>query len=136
MPSSLRPLIGSVLLIFLLTLSSGCVTTTAQKTRPGSVHHIVLCWLKKSGDPEARAKLIAVSKTFADIPGVISVNAGTMIPSKRSIVDSTFDVAIVETFPSQEAMNAYLVHPLHKKAVKEVLLPLVKKIVVYDFTEQ
>ena len=51
-------------------------------------------------------------------------------------VDSACDVAIAETFPDEAATNAYLVDPLHKKAVKEILLPLVTRIVVYDFAEE
>jgi len=50
-------------------------------------------------------------------------------------VDDSFDVGILLTFPDRQTMNAYLTHPDHKQAVKNVLKPLVSKIVVYDFTE-
>ena len=96
------------------------------------VHHIVFCWLKDPGNTKHRAELIELSKSFADIPGVLSVAAGTSLPSTRPIVDSTFDVAIVMTFPNQSAMQSYLVHPAHTRAVEETLQPLVGKILVYD----
>lgn len=101
-----------------------------------NVCHIVLCWLKEPGDSEGRDKIIETSKHFSEIPGVLSVRTGQVLPSEREIVDSSFDVAIVLWFRNKEEMSEYLVHPAHKKAVKDVLQPLVKKIVVYDFVEE
>lgn len=98
------------------------------------VTHIVLCWLKQAGDLEARQRLIEVSKSFRSIPGVMDVTAGSSIPSKRPQVDSSFDVAVIITFSNREAMAEYENHPLHQKAVREALIPLVKKYIVYDFT--
>jgi hypothetical protein len=97
------------------------------------VHHIVVCWLKEDAGADAAAKLIDASRTFREIPGVTSVKAGRMLPSERPIVDTTFDVAIVMTFPSVEAMKAYIAHPVHRKAVEEILKPVAQRVVVYDF---
>lgn len=108
----------------------------AGSSCPGAVHHVVVCWLKEAGNKEARQRIIDASNKFSDIPGVLSVRAGTMLPSERPIVDSTFDVAIVLVFPDEKTMKDYLVHPQHQKAVTEILKPLVKKILVYDFVEQ
>ena len=115
-------------------LLSSCALPDAS--RAGAVHHVVVCWLKESGSAEARNRIIRASQEFADIPGVVSVRAGTMLPSKRPIVDSTFDVAIVLVFPDEKTMKEYLVHPRHQKAVKEILRPLVSRILVYDFVEK
>jgi len=95
----------------------------------------VLCWLKEPGKAQARQQIIDASRSFASIPGVVSVRAGTSIPSSRTIVDDSFDVGILLAFRDEEAMQAYLVHPDHMKAVQEIIRPLVKKIVVYDFAE-
>ncbi|MHC4599645.1 MAG: Dabb family protein [Planctomycetota bacterium] len=43
---------------------------------------------------------------------------------------------VVLSFENKEALGKYLVHPDHLKAVKEVLGPRVKKILVYDFTQE
>ena len=72
---------------------------------------------------------------FESIPGVLEVRAGEVVKSDRPIVDSTYDVAIFLSYKSVDDMKAYLIHPDHKKAVKEVLRPLVKKVLVYDFIE-
>jgi hypothetical protein len=64
------------------------------------------------------------------------VSAGTTLPSTRPAVDSSFDVAVVMTFRDESALRAYDAHPSHKKAVDEVLRPLVARLVIYDFREQ
>ncbi len=120
-------------LLSVALLTAGCPSSSAPPAVSGEVHHIVLCWLKDSGNPEHRQQLVDASRKFAVIPGVTRVSAGTVVPSDRAIVDSTFDVAIVISFPDRQALADYLVHPVHKKAVEEVLKPLVEKIVVYDF---
>jgi hypothetical protein len=99
----------------------------------GSVEHVVVVWLKTPGDRTARARVIAASQALKSIPGVLSLKAGTVIPSERPIVDSSFDVALTITFPDLEALQHYLTHPTHLQLVEETLKPLVEKIRVYDF---
>jgi hypothetical protein len=38
------------------------------------------------------------------------------------------------TFKSESALREYERHPAHQRAVAEVLRPLAKRIVIYDFT--
>ena len=102
----------------------------------GPVQHIVVLWLKEPGNAEAQQQLVHASKSLRRIPGVRKVRVGTMLPSKREIVDSTFDVALVMTFKDEATMKAYLSHPTHANMVQRTLMPLVKKIQVYDFVEQ
>ncbi len=99
----------------------------------GSIEHVVVVWLKTPGDTAAREQVIAASRTLAAIPGVIAVKAGTVVPSERDIVDSSFDVALSVTFRDRHAMQAYLTHPLHVQLVEQTLKPLVGKIRVYDY---
>lgn len=99
------------------------------------VHHVVVCWLMQPGDAAARRRIIEASEAFAEIPGVLAVSAGEPIESDRPIVDDSFDVAITMTFASQAALDAYLVHPDHRRANAEILAPIVEKVVVYDFHE-
>ena len=39
----------------------------------GALQHVVLIWLKDAGNVEQRQKIIEVSKSFRDIPGVLQV---------------------------------------------------------------
>ncbi len=123
------------LLVALIVLLAGCANTATKTTGGRHVQHIVFCWLKESGNLAHREKIIETSRSFRNIPGVLKVSVGEVIPSNRKIVDDSFDVGITLTFSSTDDMNAYLEHPLHKDAVQKVLLPLVKKIVVYDYME-
>ena len=104
-----------------------------EETREAKrIHHFVLCWLKEPGNLDHQKEIIEASKNFSGIPGVLEVRAGTAVPSARDIVDDSFDVGILIVVKEKDALNSYLKHPLHQRAKKEILLPLVDKILVYD----
>ena len=133
----------STLLLFSL-ISFGCFSISIdlrKQSKPKEVqqesklHHIVLCWLKDSGNEKGRKEIIEITEIFQDIPGVISAQAGEVVLSDRDIVDDSFDVGIIIVTKDQEDLQKYLDHPIHQKAKKEVLLPLVKKVLVYDIID-
>jgi hypothetical protein len=97
------------------------------------LHHVVICWLKEEGNKLHQDKIIEVTRTFLKIPGVIHAEAGTVVGSERDIVDDSFDVGILIVTKDQASLKNYLEHPIHQKAKKEVLSPLVKRVLVYDF---
>ena len=97
------------------------------------IEHIVIVWLKEPGNAEHRERIIAESEILKDIPGVLSLKSGSVITSDRSIVDSSFDVALIVSFEDQATLDSYVIHPTHIKLLEETLKPLVEKIQVYDF---
>jgi hypothetical protein len=99
----------------------------------GAVEHVVIVWLQEPGNAEQRATIVSESQVLREIPGVTGLRAGSMLPSQRAIVDSSFDVALIVSLRDAAAMAGYLRHPLHVKLIEETLKPLVKKIQVYDF---
>jgi hypothetical protein len=99
---------------------------------PGTVSHVVLVWLKEPADAATRRRVIDATHSFKQIPGVLRVNAGAPVPGTRPVVDSSFHVGLVITFKNVEALRAYDPHPIHQKAVAEVLRPVAEKFVVYD----
>ena len=119
--------------VLLLTLMCGCAAPSAN---PPSVHHVVLCWLKEPGNAAQREKIITASRSFREIPGLVEIHAGQPVPSERASVDDTFDIAITMLFASREDMDAYLAHPMHREALKNILLPLTEKVIIYDFEER
>jgi hypothetical protein len=123
-----------VLLLMVGVMAVGCcsVAPVSQQASQGPVLHIVVCWLHEPGDVEARRRLIETSRQLESIPGVVSVAAGEAAPSEREIVDDSFDVAVVMSFRDEQALASYLTHPRHRDAVREVLRPLVERMVVYD----
>jgi hypothetical protein len=118
----------------ILTVITGTIPALhADDAAASRISHVVLCWLKDPGNQDHRQQIIDVSKSFSEIPSVRSVHVGTALSSDRAIVDDSFDVAIYLTFDSKENLQAYLGHPKHVAAKENVLMPLVKKVVVYDF---
>ena len=111
----------------------GC--SSIEPAHDHALHHVVLCWLKEPGNARHRQQIIEVSKSFRKIPGVLEVRVGQVVPSAREIVDDSFDVAILIIVLDRKRLTEYLQHPIHQKAKKDDLIPLVDKIIVYDFKE-
>ena len=122
------------LILVLIIGSLGCLSYE-KDDREKAIQHVVLYWLKEPENQLHRNQIIEVSKTFRNIPGVLEVRVGEVIESDRAIVDDSFDVAILVVVPDGKCLQDYLDHPLHQTAKKKVLLPLVEKVVVYDFQE-
>ncbi len=98
-----------------------------------TLEHIVIVWLKEPGNHIARERIIEASEVLTAIPGVVALKSGRVVASERPIVDSSFDVALIITLENEQALQAYLTHPLHLTLVEETLKPLVERIQVYDF---
>jgi hypothetical protein len=124
-----------IALLPLLVLSSCISIEIGTPPEQKVVHHVVLCWLKEPGNAEHRQQIVEATESFRKIPGVLAARAGQVMPSDRSIVDDSFDVGILVLVPDEKRLTEYLEHPIHQKAKEDVLLPLVEKIVVYDFQE-
>lgn len=120
----------------LTACTSATVGRRAVHSAPGTVSHVVVCNLKDPNDASVRRKLVEATKSFADIPGVLRIDVGRPIASPRPVVAKDYDLALVVTFEDRAALEAYEVNPKHQRAVKELLLPVTSKIVVYDFTNE
>jgi Stress responsive A/B Barrel Domain len=130
------------LFLFGLALSAAallpsCNTSPFAGNQHGKVNHAVFVWLKKPGNATDRQKLIDTTRMLKrEIPEVEALTVGPMLPSKRPIVDSTYDVGFVMRFATQAAMDRYEQSTTHQNAVKNILMPMVKKIQVYDFVTE
>jgi hypothetical protein len=122
-------------LAVLLAVSTCSCTTSNHSPGSGQVTHVIVVWLKKPGDQAARQRVIDESKKLREIPGVRSVAAGSVIPSARPVVDSSFDVAIVMTLDSKSDLEKYTTHPKHQGLVQNVIRPLVDHYKVYDMED-
>jgi len=78
------------------------------------ITHIV-CWKYKKETTDAqRAEHIAALRSLPDnVPGIESFIAGPDIMH----LDRSFDSALVATYASREALDAYAIHPEHQKVV-------------------
>ena len=132
---SARPLAPQdrMLLERLVAAAEHAQTQPATSRPAGGVTHVVLIWLKKPGDPEARAALLDAAHQLRTIPGVLDVQTGTALPSTRPVVDSSYDVGMVITFADAQSLQAYSTHPVHLRLVEDVLKPNADHYKVYDF---
>lgn len=128
------------LYVFFLSLPllflQGCSFSNYEAVHSDPVlTHVVLCWLKEPGNVEQRNRIIKMTESFKEIPGVRAARAGNPIMSERDIVDDSFDVGIIIEVRDEVGLKRYLEHPIHQKAKKDVLLPLVDRVLVYDFSK-
>lgn len=125
----------------LLGLLAGCATTQKEPNTapPHRLHHVVVIWLKQSGDADVRQRYIDESMPLAQMPGVLSYDVGTPASIKRrhprSALDESYDIAVASVFESQQAFEAFLKNPDYGRIAQQVLRPLVDKYRVYDFVE-
>ena len=95
--------------------------------------HVVIFWTDPA-NPKAADELIAGAKQYlAPIPGITHFHAGKMAPSRRPVVDQSYQVALSVAFTDRQAQDDYQVHPLHLEFVEKVFKPHCRKVVVYDF---
>jgi hypothetical protein len=95
--------------------------------------HIVVFWTHPA-QPGAADELVAgAERLLKNIPGVRQFHAGKMVPSERSVVEQSYQVALNLIFPDKAAEQTYQTHPQHAEFVRKYVKPLVKKLVVYDF---
>lgn len=118
------------MLVVALSLAS-CAGIAPPAAR-GTVDHVVLIWLKRPGNEADRQAVRAAADELRAIPGIRFLDHGTPLASDRPVVDDSFDVGLVMRFDSAASLQSYETHPVHVAKVKEVLLPLSRKILVYD----
>ena len=121
------------ILLYLVTVS-GC---TFQQLQPSqhSVQHVVLAWAKPGTPDSTIDRIIKETRELQKIPGIERLYVGRAIPSERKIVDSSYDIGIVMSFPDVETMNRYINHPQHVDFVNRYVKPHVNRIIVYDIQD-
>ena len=102
----------------------------------GQVEHIVLIALKDGTPAEkdaVKAKLIETARSFQQqIDGIVSITAGDAVSSLQPVAGEPCDLVLLMRFKSKQALDAYLVHPVHTRAVADVLAPNVRSVVIHD----
>ncbi len=114
---------------------SACSHTPTSLQADTGVNHVILLWLKDPGNPKQQQQIIEATRSLQQIPGVIKIRVGAVLPSKRQIVDDSFNIGIHMLFANNAAMEKYVSHPEHTKTVSAAIMPFVDKIVIYDFEE-
>ena len=117
-------------LVLLLSFAS-CAALPERQSR--GIDHIVIVWLRRPGNLDDIAKLVATSKELQRaLPVMRGMSYGRPLPSERPVVDDTFDLAFVMRFANRKDLAAYENSAIHRQAATEILRPLSRKIVIYD----
>jgi hypothetical protein len=95
--------------------------------------HVVIFWTNPA-HPDAADELVKGALQYIpSIPGVLRCHVGKMVPSKRPVVDQSYQVAMTLQFENKQAQDDYQVHPQHVEFVEKVFRPHCQKAIVYDF---
>jgi hypothetical protein len=127
--SSVSPVLA---IILISTTLLSCANHNAGRRQQATIQHVVLFWLNTPGDQSSIKRITNASQSLSSIPGVVKVVVGTSLPSERPVVDTSYDLAAIITFSTEQAYRSYLVNPVHLKAYNDTLLPLVRRIQIYD----
>lgn len=124
--------------VLLAIITAGCASAPIGKgaVPSGTVTHVVLLYLYDRGDIGARTQVMHSVDQLRGISDVRTIWAGRMLTSTRPIVNQDYDIAIVATFNSEDAMQHYLNDSKHLEVKQRVLDRYVRKYVVYDFVSE
>jgi len=98
------------------------------------LHHVVVVWLKPQyQQPDDIQRLIAAHTPLRDIPDVLALDVGIMLPSDRPVVDSSYDVASHFVFCDAESMQRYVMHSNHQVFLRQYAATMIDRYTVFDF---
>ena len=94
------------------------------------VEHIVLFKLKSDAPPEAvQAMVDGLSGLRTSIPGIVDLTVGENFGDRSQ----GFTHGLTVRFQSRQALDDYIPHPAHQKAVQELIRPILDEIIVVDY---
>ncbi len=100
--------------------------------KPGQILHQVFFWLKRPGNADDRAALIAGLRRLEGVPQICALHIGTPASTEaRDVVDVSWDVSELMLFDSLADQKIYQDHPLHNAFVAQNS-GLWARVVVYD----
>jgi hypothetical protein len=107
----------------------------ATPARSGQMTHVVLFWPKRPGNLGVQNLLIRAAQSFRRMKGVTAVHVGSSLPVERA-VEQPFDVGVVITFKDARALKKFERDRRHQQLVEAVLRPLVRRYIVYNFSNE
>ena len=121
-----------LLLIIAMLFLSACSILPSQDE--GGVQHVVMVWFNDEVSQQDIDEVIAQSYALQhEIPLIRAIHVGRAISSERKAVDDSFDLGIVMRFASEQDMQAYVTHPVHKDFVSRYVKGKVARLQIYDF---
>lgn len=111
--------------------ASGMSLIPMEQNKKQLAHHVFF-WLKNRDSKEDLNKLIEGLRTLSKIETVRSIHIGVPATTEqRPVVDSSYSASELIFFDDIAGQDAYQVHPIHEKFVKDYS-HLWDKVIVYD----
>lgn len=106
--------------------------TSAISQAGGEFRHVVMFKFKDSATP---AQVEAVEKAFAELPSKIDTITGFEWGTSESVEGKNDGLThcFFVTFKDKAGLETYIPHPAHV-AFKEILIPILDKALVFDYT--
>ncbi|PYK80372.1 MAG: hypothetical protein DME38_03580 [Verrucomicrobia bacterium] len=121
-----------ICLVLFLTSSNA----PAANARSGHVTHVMLFWLKRSGNVDDRNVLLRGLPTLRRVRGVNDVRVGRPLPVDPPGLEQSFDLGVVVIFRDREALEKFEHDPRRRRALDTILEPLVRRYTVYNFANE
>jgi len=96
--------------------------------------HTVFFWLNNPASDADRQALRAGLETLKSIEHADAAYVGAPAPTRRPVIDHTYDWSLTLIFKDQAAQDAYQVDPTHLKFVEDCARYW-ERVVVYDAVE-
>ena len=121
-----------ICLVLFLTSSNA----PAANARSGQVTHVMLFWLKRSGNVDDRNVLLRGLPTLRRVRGVNDVRVGRPLPVDPPGLEQSFDLGVVVIFRDREALEKFEHDPRRRRVLDTILEPLVRRYTVYNFANE
>ncbi|PYL47138.1 MAG: hypothetical protein DMF40_09825 [Verrucomicrobia bacterium] len=121
-----------ICLVLFLTSSNA----PAANARSGRVTHVMLFWLKRSGNVDDRNVLLRGLPTLRRVRGVNDVRVGRPLPVDPPGLEQSFDLGVVVIFRDREALEKFEHDPRRRRVLDTILEPLVRRYTVYNFANE
>jgi hypothetical protein len=99
-------------------------------SKPAFVHAVYF-WLHDSVTDSEKMEFVKLLKTFKKIKSVKRVYVGSPAGTPRTVVDNSYDVALIVQFKDKAGHDLYQVDEIHINAIK-AFEAWIKDIRIYD----
>lgn len=113
-------------------VASGMSLTTMETKNKKQLAHHVFFWLKNAESKEDLKKLLEGLSTLHKIESVRGIHIGVpAVTELRPVVDASYSASELIFFDDIAGQDAYQIHPIHQKFIKDCA-HLWEKVIVYD----
>jgi Stress responsive A/B Barrel Domain len=125
-------------LVFLICLGLFFISSNGQaaSTRSGQVTHVMLFWLKRPGNVNDQDLLLRGLRTLRRVRGMSEMRIGRAMPMDGSGSDRSFDLGAIAVFRDRQALEKFERDPRHRGALDAAVQSLVRRYIVYDFSNE